>query len=78
MDSEGNKPNSSIRVSVTVMSQSHIFKSRATEFESDEYKSWRDCKMPCRSKKEKYECCGKTFESKEEYEAHMKSHGCCH
>ena len=28
--------------------------------------------MPCRSKTEKYECCGKTFETKEEYEAEKK------
>jgi hypothetical protein len=33
--------------------------------------------MSCCSKKGKYECCGKTFNTKEEYEAHMKAHGCC-
>lgn len=37
--------------------------------------------MPrCGSKKEKYECCGKTFSSKEELEAHKEHHhkSCCH
>jgi len=46
-------------------------------FETSRIKSWRDCLMSCESKKEKYECCGKTFDTKEEYEAHIKSHGCC-
>jgi len=32
--------------------------------------------MSCKSKKEKYECSGKTFDTKEEYEAHVKSHAC--
>ncbi len=38
-------------------------------------KSWRDCEMS-----EKNECCGKTFNTKEELEAHkekMHNKGCC-
>jgi len=37
-------------------------------------------KMPCESKEEKYECCGQTFNTKEEMEAHKESHkksSCC-
>ena len=46
-------------------------------FEIGRIKSWRGCEMSGKSKKSKYECCGKTFETKEEYEAHMKARGCC-
>jgi len=44
------------------------------------FRSQGDCEMSCESKKEKYECCGKTFDTKEEMEAHKekmhKKSGC--
>ena len=33
--------------------------------------TWRDREM-CEAKKKKYECCGQTFNTKEEMEAHKE------